>query len=280
MATLMPLLGRPDGDVVKDVPPYRRMMPLLMRRRGDATVFFEQQIDAEPALAYLAQKNAAAAPGATKLTLQHLLMAAIVHTLVSRPRLNRFTMGGRLYQRRGIWLSFSAKKAMNDDSPVFVVKREFSAGQSLEQIAAHTMVGVGEGRSDKPTLVDKELSFLLKIPLFLLSPLVRVWMWLDTVNLLPFAFFKNDPLYASVFIANLGSIGLDAAFHHNYEYGNIPIFVTIGKQSQEPFVKPDGTLGTRRQLLLRWTLDERIEDGLYCARALELVRERLENPRD
>ena len=277
----MPLFRRPDGDLVKDVPPYRRMMPLLMRRRGDATVFFEQHIDAEPALAYLERTNGSRGPpGGVKLTFQHLLMAAIVRTLVERPRLNRFTMGGRLYQRRGIWISFSAKKAMSDDAPVFVVKKEFVAGQSVEDIAAHTMVGVGEGRSGKPTSVDKEIGFLLKIPLVLLSPLVRVWMWLDTINLLPFVFFRNDPLYASVFIANLGSIGLDAAFHHNYEYGNIPIFVTIGRLKEEPFVKVDGTLGVRRVLLLRWTLDERIEDGLYCARALELVRERLENPKD
>ncbi len=253
-------------------------MPLLMRRRGDATVYFEQHIDAGPALAYLERKNADTS--GTRLTLQHVLMHAIVQTIGERPRLNRFTMGGRLYQRRGIFISFSAKKAMSDDAPVFVVKKRLEPGTSVAEIAEHTRVGVGEGRSDKPTHVDRELSFFLKFPMFILSPGVRLLMWLDTHNLLPFAFFKDDPLYASVFIANLGSIRLDAAFHHNYEYGNIPIFVTIGQTKDVPFVKPDGSLGVRKELLLRWTLDERIEDGLYCARALELVRERMENPRE
>jgi 2-oxoacid dehydrogenases acyltransferase (catalytic domain) len=277
MAALMPLFRRKDGDLVRDVPPYRRMMPLLMRRRGDATVFFEQHIDAGPALAFLEQKNAA---GGDKLTLQHLLMFALVKTLTARPRLNRFTMGGRLYQRRGIFISFSAKKSMSDDAPVFVVKRRFEPGHTLAELAANTRVGIGEGRSEKPTHVDKEIGFFLKFPLFILSPAVRFIMWLDQYNLLPFAFFRDDPLYASVFIANLGSIRLDAAFHHNYEYGNIPIFVTIGQTKEVPYVQKDGTLGVRKQLLLRWTLDERIEDGLYCARALELVREYLENPRE
>jgi hypothetical protein len=274
----MPLFRRQDGDLVRDVPPYRRMMPLLMRKRGDAAVYFEQKIDAGPALAYLERKNAGGR--GSKLTLQHLLMHAIVQTIAERPRLNRFTMGGRLYQRRGIFISFSAKKAMSDDAPVFVVKKEFEPGRSVEEVAAHTLVGVGEGRSDRPTHVDKELSILLRFPLFILSPAVRFIMWLDSVNLLPFAFFKQDPLYASVFIANLGSIGLDAAFHHNYEYGNIPIFVTIGQTRDTPFVRPDGTLGVRKEFLLRWTLDERIEDGLYCAKALDLVRARLESPQD
>jgi hypothetical protein len=276
----MPLFGRRDGDVVRDAPPYRRMMPLLMRRRGDASVYFEQQIDAGPALAYLERANAARAGAAPKLTLQHLLMHALVETISARPRLNRFTMGGRLYQRRGIFISFSAKKAMNDDAPVFVVKKQFEPGQSVAQIAEHTAVGIGEGRSGRPTHVDKELDFFLRLPMFVLSPGVRFLMWLDSVNLLPFAFFREDPLYASVFIANLGSIRLDAAFHHNYEWGNIPIFVTIGQTRDVPFVKPDGSVGVRKELLLRWTLDERIEDGLYCAKALELVRARLENPVD
>jgi pyruvate/2-oxoglutarate dehydrogenase complex dihydrolipoamide acyltransferase (E2) component len=29
---------------------------------------------------------------------------------------------------------------------------------------------------------------------------------------------------------------------------------------------------------LKWTYDERVEDGLYCARSLERLRELLENP--
>jgi hypothetical protein len=274
----MPLFSRPDGDLVRDVPPYRRMMPLLMRTRNESTVYFEQHIDIGPARAFLKQKNAEAA--GEKLTLMHLLMHAIVRTLHERPRLNRFTSGGRVYQRRGIWLSFSAKKAMREDAPVFVVKKQFDPAFSLTELAKHAAAGLGEGRSDKPTHVDKEIALFLRIPVPILAPLVRLVMWLDRVNLLPYFFFRQDPLYASVFIANLGSIGLDAAYHHNYEYGNIPIFVTMGRIKEVPFVQPDGTLGTREEMVLRWTLDERIEDGLYCARALELIRARLEKPED
>jgi pyruvate/2-oxoglutarate dehydrogenase complex dihydrolipoamide acyltransferase (E2) component len=29
---------------------------------------------------------------------------------------------------------------------------------------------------------------------------------------------------------------------------------------------------------LKWTYDERVEDGLYCARALERLRELIESP--
>lgn len=252
-------------------------MQLLMPTRNEAAVYFEQHIDAGPALAFLKQWND---EHETKLGMFHLVLHAIVQTLAARPRLNRFSMGGRLYQRRGIWLSFSAKQSMSDDAPMFVVKKEFDPTQSVAQVAEHARSGVVEGRSGKPSHVDKEIGLFLKLPLFILAPLVRLVSWLDRRNLVPFAFFRHDPLYASVFVANLGSIKLDAAFHHHYEYGNIPIFVTIGKLQRMPFVTDDGSVGVRDELLLRWTFDERIEDGLYAARSLELVRERLEHPTD
>lgn len=107
-------------------------------------------------------------------------------------------------------------------------------------------------------------------------------MWLvrklDDWNLLPHAFTRPDPMYASAFIANLGSLKLDAAYHHHYEYGNIPIFVTVGRVHDAVVARADVTVGTRKEVVLKWNFDERIEDGLYAARALELLRARLAAP--
>jgi hypothetical protein len=261
----MPLFRRRDGDLVKDVPAYRRIMPLIMPTRTESTVFFEQRVAVGRALELVGRFNdeRAAAGDTRKITLFHLVLWAIVQTLAERPRLNRFVMNHRLYQRRGIWLSYSAKKAFDDESPVFVVKKEFDPGWSFGELVDHVHGDVAEGRSSRPSAVDKELSLLLRMPLFLLKWFVSLARWLDRHNLMPFSMIRTDPMYASMFIANLGSLKLEAAFHHNYEWGTIPIFVTIGRI--------DGD-----QMLLRWTFDERIEDGLYCARALERLRERLE----
>ncbi len=76
-------------------------------------------------------------------------------------------------------------------------------------------------------------------------------------------------MFASAFVANLGSVGLDAGYHHLWEYGSIPIFCVVGR------VKP-GPAG--RIVTLKWSYDERIEDGLYCARSLEILRELIEAP--
>jgi hypothetical protein len=78
-------------------------------------------------------------------------------------------------------------------------------------------------------------------------------------------------MYASIFVANLGSVGLEAAYHHLFEWGNCPIFAAIGRVREE--VTPQGT---RKVCTVRYTFDERIEDGLYCAHALGKLQARLE----
>lgn len=271
----MPLFSRKDGELVPGVPATRRIMPFIMRTRNESSVYFEQDLDAAPLLAFLDRWNAA---HPRRITAFHLVLRAVVETLHERPRLNRFTMGGHLYQRRGIHVSYSAKKRLDDDAPIVAIKREFTAEEPFERTVAKVHGDVDEGRSDKPSHVDKELGLFLALPAPVLRFGVKLLRWLDDWNLLPHAFTAPDPMYASVFIANLGSVKLDAAYHHNYEYGNIPLFVTVGRLARVPVVQPDGTVGVGDRLTLKWTLDERIEDGLYCAQSLERLRRKLEAP--
>ena len=42
--------SRADGDLVKDGTDLRRVMPYVMRKRNDSTVYFEQRIDVRDSL--------------------------------------------------------------------------------------------------------------------------------------------------------------------------------------------------------------------------------------
>lgn len=257
----MPLFRRTDGELVTDVPATRRIMPFLMKTRTSAAVYFEQTLDVTRVSRYLEER---ARSGGPKTTFFHVFSYAIVRTLAERPRLNRFTSGANVYQRNAIELSFSAKKKMSDDAPLVVVKRRFDPAATFEDHVARLTGGIAEGRSSKESSTDKELSVFLRLPAFLLRICVTLAMWLDTVNLLPSALTKDDPLYCSLFVANLGSVGLDAAYHHLFEWGNCPIFAAIGRVHEE---ERDGV--RKSVCTVRYTFDERIEDGLYCARALQ-----------
>jgi pyruvate/2-oxoglutarate dehydrogenase complex dihydrolipoamide acyltransferase (E2) component len=271
----MPFRWRPDGDYVRNLPRTRRIMPLIMRKRNESLVFFEQKLNMSRALAFLDDFRFRTGLHATIL---HLLIYALAQVLKDRPRMNRFVAGGRIFQRRGIWISFSAKKRKTEDAPIVLVKREIDPSWSFEELVRQIEGGISEGRSDKFSTTDAELSLMFKLPVFLIGWLVWLLMKLDHFGLLPSSFIREDPLFASMLIANLGSIDLDAGFHHLYEYGNIPILIMAGRSKEEVVVGPDGKPEVRPIMTLRYSFDERIEDGLYAVRAPEIVKRIIEDP--
>ena len=265
----MPIFSRTDGTLVRDVPATRRIMPFILPTKDAATVYFEQELDVTQAQAFL-DRQPKSKTG--KLTLFHLFTHAVVKTIGERPKLNRFLAGANIYQRNAIELSFAAKKSMNDEAPVVVIKRAFDPEATFEEHVSTLSGGIAEGRSPKANSTDKELSLFLKLPAFMLRWFVALALWLDSKNLLPSAFTKPDPLFCSVFVTNLGSVGLDAVYHHLFEWGNCPIFAALGRVHE---IERDGR--RRKVCTVRWTFDERIEDGLYCARSLERLKEMVES---
>jgi hypothetical protein len=260
---------RPDGTLVTDLSAMRRFMPFVSPRRNESLVYFAQTIDAEPGLAFLDEINANRPPE-RQITYFHLVLRALAACLTANPRVNRFVAGGRLYQRDGVWMTFSAKRAFTNDAPVLTVKRRMDLDGSLAQMADAIHDKLGAGRRGARTSSDSEMDILLRLP----PPIVRAVLWLarglDAFGLLPRKMIDSDPLYASAFLANLGSIGLEAGYHHLWEWGNCPVFGVVGLIAPGP----DG----RRQLQIKWTYEERIEDGFNAALALASVREGLEQP--
>lgn len=245
-----------------------------MRGRNESAVYFEQHLDLTRTLPWLAAWNQRGGP---KATLFHLVLHGLATVLHERERLNRFTVGRKTYQRKHVRLSFAAKKAMSDDAPLATVKKQFERGETFAQVVERTSGEVSGARAEAPSAMDRELSILLKLPgfllAFLLGVLARAYAW----GLAPRSLVDTDPLYTSAFLANLGSIKIDAAYHHLYEHGNCPLFVTIGQITQVPVID-DGQVVARPRLTIRYSFDERVEDGLYCAKALQLLQLRVEDP--
>lgn len=263
------MLGRrPDATPVRDAPAVRRFMPFLSPTRGESLVWFSHELRVDRALAFVEERNRRRPPDAP-MTLFHVLLGAIARVLHERPRLNRFVAGGRLWQREGIWITLSAKKRFDDDSPVTTVKRRVDPRASLDELADHLLGGIRAGKSDRPSASDREVEWLLRLPPPLLRLALRAVHGVDALGLLPRGMIDADPMYTSVFVANLGSVGLDAGYHHLWEHGTCGLFCVVGRVREE---------AAGRVVTLKWTFDERMEDGLYCARGLERLRELVENP--
>ena len=273
----MPLKERIDGSPTPGLGALRRMMPFLMPTRNEAYVLFGHEVDAAPTRELAARLNTERSPD-RPVTQFHMLLRGLTKMFAEFPRLNRFVIGGRHYDRDGIWLAFSAKMRFDADAPVFARKMRFAPDETLLDMVDRIYEVLEEGRSGRESASDREVNTILRLPGFARRALVRMGRRLDAAGLLPRPMIENDPLYASAFVANLGSIGLDAAYHHLFEHGTTPIFVTMGRVHRAPFVREDGTVTSREVFALKYTFDERTEDGFYAARALARLRELLERP--
>ena len=266
---------RPDGVLAERVPLVRRFMPFIMRRRTDALVWFEQDVLVEKALSFAA---AFERDTGLPLTFFQLVLRSIARVLDEFPRLNRYVVGRRLYQRTDIAISFSGKEAFDLDAPLYVRKRLFDPREPLRAMAADLSAKVKAGRSGEKTQSDSEMAILARLPRPAVDAVVWAGRFLDYFDLLPAKMILEDPLYASAFVANLGSVGIAGANHHLNEYGTIPVFLAVGAYRRVPVATEDGRVEVRRVSTLKYTYDERIEDGFYGARALARMKELLESP--
>jgi len=270
----MPLFRRPDGDLVRDLSPVRGIVPYLMRGRNESAVYQESLYDVARARRWLRAYNRS---HPHRATLFHLVAYASAQALHLRPGLNRFASGGRIYQRREVSIAFAAKKEMTDQAAFATVKLAFPEGESFEDASRRIVEAVDEGRHGAARQLDREVALVMSLPGFLVSWLTRLAFVLDRWNLLPGFMMRDDPFFSSLFLANLGSVGLSDTFHHLYEYGTVSIFGVAG--AVRPTLVPGRDGPEARELLqVRWTVDERVNDGFYAARSLGIARDVLEDP--
>lgn len=273
----MPLFRRPDGDLVTNETPVRSIMPYLMLGRNESIIFHDALYDISKTRAFLRAFNHQH-DNEQPATLFHLFLWACGQTINERLGLNRFIMGKRLYQRKGVYLSFAAKKELADDAPLVTVKLDFPKDESFADCCKRIVSSIKDGRTGPRRSVDKELALAMMLPGPLLSFVMGFLRWLDRVNLMPGFMIESDPLYTSIFLGNLGSVGLDRTYHHLYEHGTAAMFGCLGMPKKQLVPDRAGNPVVKDVLEVRWSLDERVNDGLYCSRTLAMLRRIFEDP--
>ncbi len=273
LALLNMKTSRPDGAAMKKVHKYRKMMAHLMPTKAESIVLFDDYVDAEKLLEYVK-----AARDRFHCDITHCVVAACAIGVHENPSMNRFVTGRRLYQRYGSWITFSMKrKKMEKSAKVSIAKIRFPASVNFEEAADLMNARINHERSDTKTYVDKELDLFMLFPRPVLKAMINLVKWLNYYNLLPKSFIENDAMFTSMVVANLGSVGMKPGYHHLYEWGTSPLFLMVGKLEERPVVV-DGEIVVRKQLHLRYTYDERIDDGLTARFGIEAVRRVLEDP--
>jgi hypothetical protein len=281
-----PWFSRPDGVYLKNIDPFMRFFPFIMKGRNESAVYFRQQIDVTALKAYISEKNRAAAASGegSKSTLFHAVLAAMIKTIVERPQVNRFVIGRRIYQRNTISFAFVIKSEFRDDANEEIAVMNFTGDETLQTISARLQKEIHKVREGaKASSIKRHgavdwLNTFMKIPRLLLRGFVRFLGFLDYHGWLPRFVIDADPMHTSIFVTNLGSLFIDAPFHHLYEWGTTSAFATIGVVSKAPVVMSDGTIAVRDVMNIGLTMDERISDGYYFTKTIKRFQYFLEHP--
>ena len=246
------------------------IMPYIMKRRCDSLIYYNVDFNVEPLLAYLEEHK--------NCTFFQAMLLALIKTMRERPGLNRFVMGRKLYQREDIDIGFVARKSYSDEGSETTVKMRVSPEDDEQAIITKITGGISEAKEDTEKGDDKVIAALIGLPGFVLRIAVNILIWLDFHMNFPKDIEKIDPLHCSAFFANLGSVGIDAPFHHLFEWGTCSLFVAIGKIGKKLTLDESEMPVVRNMVDVKVTLDERIADGYYYARSFDIYKCYIENP--
>ncbi|NLT48218.1 MAG: 2-oxo acid dehydrogenase subunit E2 [Clostridiales bacterium] len=267
---------RREAKRVRNLDSMHQFMPYVLTKRCDSEVYINEKFDVTEALKYIAEKNQTETEH--KLTLFHLILAALSKTIIHRPYLNRFISGRRFYERYDVSFSFVVKKKFSDKGEESLMILRTNEDSTLSQISHKVSECVHEVRETGGNDLDAILNFLVKLPRPALRLFASILNLLEYYNCMPKFLSEVDPYYTTVLIANLGSIKCGAPYHHLTEYGTNSVMVTVGEIHKENLLDSEGNSHIRDIVEMGITIDERIGDGFYFAKSIKLLKYLISNP--
>ena len=265
---------RRDGKLIRKLDSMHYIMPLMYPNRCDNEAFIQVKVDLTAAEQFLALKNADCPE--YKYNIFQLVLTAMLKTIYQRPKMNYFIANQNMYERNELTAAFTVKKIFSDNGGEALARISAKPEDTLDSIHNEIYRQVSFCRSDKKDASTESMDFVQKIPgKHIIGAVVR---FLDRHGWMPASMIATDPYQCSVVLTNLGSIGLDAGYHHMTNWGTNSVFCAIGIMKKRPFCDDDGNMTMRQSIELGLTIDERIADGYYYSKTVKLLKHLLENP--
>lgn len=264
---------RYDGWRVRHVDAVYNVIPFVMRSRLDAQNFFEENIPIENIEHFIREHR----EDMPDLAFMHVIIAAMVRMIATRPYLNRFVMWNKIYARNHIDIALMIKRRQSNVETN--VKPEFEPSATLTDVMNIMNAIVNENIDDDANnSMDKLAGILGYIPAFILRFVIGGLRWLDNIGLMPKGVADASPFHCSAFLTNVGSVGIGPIYHYLYEFGTCSIFVAMGNKYKYGAISREGARVEKRFVGLKFVTDERICDGKYYADSMKVLRRLLNNP--
>ena len=267
---------RKDGRRVRSLTPMAQLIPYIMKERSDSQNHLAETLDIGRVEAYINKKKK---EGLGSFGFMHFMIAAYIRTVAEFPALNRFVNGQKVFTRDGYAeVSLAIKREMMLESPDTVVKITLSPDANADDVYDALNSVITAYREVKDSGFDKTAKILNYIPGLVKRFAFAMIRFFDYLGVLPRFLTRISPFHASMFITSMGSLGIPPIYHHLYNLGNVPLFISFGLRRREYVPTHDGSVRHRTVVDIKFVTDERICDGYYFAAALKNIKRFFRHP--
>ena len=148
---------------------------------------------------------------------------------------------------------------------------------NIASISKKIVGDVKKIRNNVGSVTDDFIDNFKYFPRFIIRFVVMILKFLDNHDWLPKSLTSGSIYHSTVLLSNLGSIHCDGIYHNLTNFGTNSVVVTIGEILEKTLVV-DGKIEKRYVCQFGITLDERIADGVYFAKCINLLEYILKNP--
>ncbi len=266
---------RCDGRLLRSLDPFNRFAPFIMKLKNDANNCFADSIEITEVDRFLKKKRAEGFPGMGML---HVFLASYVRVVSQKPALNRFVAGQRIYARNDIEVVLIVKKSMSAEAGETSIKVKLNPTDTITDIYHKINAEIDKIKNGTDSNTDDVAKFLIRIPRVILKFIVFLLNILEYFGKIPRFLVDASPFHGSIFVTDLGSIGIPPVYHHLYNFGNIPLFLAFGAKRHVNELQRDGTVVTKKYIDYTLVLDERIGDGFFFAQVFKYFKSYIRHP--
>ena len=268
--------SRRDAKIIKDINGMFQLMLDLKPNRCDSDVFINQKMDVTKLVKYVEKKK----KEGKEITYFHAFLTAIGKTFYNRSKLNRFIANRHVYEHNDIIISFVAKVSFDDRSEEIMVMVPIEEHDNIDTISKKVKSKVDSIRNKKAIKegANNALDVIGKLPNIIRVPLMGLFKWMDKKDLLPSGLIKDNLYYSSIIVSNLGAIKCGAIYHNLTNFGTCSSLATMGEIKKEEIINSKDQKEIRSICEFGINLDERIADGYYFAKSVQLLQYIFDNP--
>ena len=261
---------------IKNINGMEQIMIDLKPKRSESFVYSNRDLEVTKLVEYIEKKK----KENKDITFFHAFVMALAKVIYNRNKLNRFVQNRHIYEHNDIIISFVAKVAFEDDKEEIMIMVPIKEKDNINTISKYIKEKVNSIRNNKHTKkgANNAIDFLGKLPNIIRIPVVGVLKIFDSKGILPKTLTKDNLYYSSTIISNLGSIKSNAIHHNITNFGTCSSLVTIGEIKNKEIINESNKKSIIKVCDWGIAFDERVADGFYLIKSLELLQYIFDNP--